>query len=284
MKSNSWKYYNHAFVPENPYEDPDLSIIENDKIWKRGGYLARWTTDFDCGYETDWWYVIKDSPFVFDDLGSKVRKHIRQALKKVNVCRINAEEYAQQLCQVHNNACKGYEAFCGDLFTSENFKSEKEEYDYWGAFSSETGDLIGYMLCKRSVGYVETVTSKYDPKYLKLRASDAIHYTILEEYLNEENYKFVSSGSRNISHTTNVQDYKISTFGFRKAYCRLHIEYNPKIKYVVKVIYPFRKILKMFDGIGIVHQINAVLKMEEIVRKQRKRDNERACFNNNAVL
>jgi hypothetical protein len=35
-------------------------------------------------------------------------------------------------------------------------------------------------------------------------------------------------------------------------------------------MYPIRKILLRFDGIGKVHQLNAVLKMEEIMRK----DNE----------
>ena len=74
---------------------------------------------------------------------------------------------------------------------------------------------------------------------------------ILNHYLEKENIRFVSSGSRSINHTTQTQDYKERTFGYRKAYCKLHIEYNPKIKWIINGAYPFRNLLKHFDGIRI---------------------------------
>lgn len=84
----NWIYYNHAMIPTTaPNEPVDTSCIEDKSIWKENkrAILARWTSDFDCGYETEWWYIIKDAPFEEDALSASTRRHIRQALKKVEV-------------------------------------------------------------------------------------------------------------------------------------------------------------------------------------------------------
>lgn len=271
MKVDGWMYYNHAAVPTTaPHETPDISPVINGSIWKNKWsgipLFARWTTEFDCGYETNWWYIIKQGPFEFETLDRAVRKHIRQSLKKVFVKKIRMNEYAEELCVVHNNACKGYSNFAGNLAAVTHFLNQKSSVDCWAAFSVETNIMVGYMTCEQKDEYVATVTAKYDPQYLNLRASDAIHYTILEYYLNNKGVAYICSGSRTINHVTNAQDYKISTFGFRRAYCRVHVVYNPKFKWIITLIYPIRRLLVKLDRIGIIHQANAVLRMEEIVR------------------
>lgn len=270
----TWKCYNHALISATPPDVvPDLTELNNKEIWNENGnkaLLARWTTDFDCGYETNWWYIIKEAPFDVETLSSRSKKHIRQSLKKVRCEKIDANAYSEELCRVHNNACQGYATYIGRLADVQNFIGLNDNMDCWGVFSLEEERLIGYMTCKRNEYYVETITAKYDPAYLNLRGSDAVHYAVCDYYLNKCKYRYICSGSRNINHITNAQEYKIETFGFRKAYCRLHIEYNPKIKWIIKVLFPLRGFLKLFDGIGFVHQINGVLKMEEIVREQRK--------------
>lgn len=266
----NWKYYNHAMIPTTaPHEEVDTQCMKDRSIWKenKNAFFARWTSDFDCGHETNWWYVIKEAPFEVDQLDSKVRKHIRQALKKVDVKKINYADYVEQICKVYNETCASYENFLGGFMNFEEAKKTVTELDYWGAFIKGTDEMIAYMNCKRNEAYVETITSKFMPQYLNLRASDAIHYVICEYYLNECKYNYISSGTRNINHVTNIQDYKIKTFGFRKAYCHLHIEYKPLFKCCVKLLYPFRKMLWRFDNIGIIHQVNSVLKMEEICRE-----------------
>ena len=69
-----WRYYNHAVIPSSPPNAPlNLTPLEDGSIWKIGKtpLLARWTTNFDCGYETNWWYVIKDTPFDINVLKAK---------------------------------------------------------------------------------------------------------------------------------------------------------------------------------------------------------------------
>lgn len=60
MQIYGWKYYNHAVIPASaPHEMPDISPIIDGSIWEIEGapLLARWTTDFDCGYQTNWWGI-----------------------------------------------------------------------------------------------------------------------------------------------------------------------------------------------------------------------------------
>lgn len=204
-----------------------------------------------------------------EELTPKVRKHIRQALKNVEVKRIEMDDYAEELSIVHNNACKSYSAFLGSFVVSEYFKNRNPEESCFAAFSVENGNLIGYMTCIERCGYAETITAKYDPEYLKLRASDAIHNFVLDYYLNERKVSYVCSGTRTVNHETNAQEYKIETFGFKKAFCELHVEYNPKIKWIVKILFPFRRLLLLFDRFGFVHKINSILKMEQLVREKR---------------
>ena len=136
----NWKYYNHAAIPVT-------------------ALLERWTTEFDCGYETNWWYVVKDNPFDINALKSKRRYETNKGIKNFNVKEIEPMNYAD------------------------------------------------------------------------------------------------------------FQDYLEKYFGFRKAYCKLHIVYNPKVKWLIMLMFPIRRFLMKLDGIGKVHQINSVLRMEEIVRE-----------------
>ncbi len=53
---------------------------------------------------------------------------------------------------------------------------------------------------------------------------------------------------------------------FRQAFCKLHIVYRKDIGIIIKLIYPFRNLLMKLDNITAIHQVNGVLKMEEIAR------------------
>jgi hypothetical protein len=117
---------------------------------------------------------------------------------------------------------------------------------------------------------VETLVSKYSPKHLVLRPSDALHYVILDYYLNQEGFKYCCSGTKNILHDTNTQEYLCENFGYKKVFCKLHIRYADHLRWLVYTLYHFRAVLKVLDGVGIVHKVNGVLAMEEIVRTQNK--------------
>ncbi|MBP5455851.1 MAG: hypothetical protein J6Y37_05080 [Paludibacteraceae bacterium] len=274
-----WKYYNHAAIPTcAPHEVPDINPIKNGDVWradalKKGSivFFARYVTDFDCAEETSFWYVIKESPFALDDLDKKYQKHIKKSLERCEVRRINPIEYIEDLYSVYQKAYETYKV-PDNYQGKESFVStiRSSSLDYWAAFSRESGEMAGWMSCRNNGTWTETVSAKYDPSLKTLFPSDAIHYAILDYYLNQLGHKYINSGSRNISHVTNVQDYKIKHWNFKRAHCKLHVVYNPKVRWVINLIYPFRRILECLDGIKLMHQINAVMIMESIVRKDVK--------------
>ena len=110
---------------------------------------------------------------------------------------------------------------------------------------------------------------RYDFKFRKVYISILLaqaHIYIIDysEFISAEGY--ICDGSRNINHETAFQNYLEKYFGFRRVYCRLHICYNPKISLQIKILFPLRKVLYVFDKISFVHLINSVMKIEEICR------------------
>ena len=277
--SKGWKCFNHAWVPENPYCDPDTTAIEKKDIWQSGVYLARWTTDFDCGYETQWWYAIKDAPFDISSLKSNRRYKITKGMRNFDVRVINPCDYKEELFDIQVAAFSAYPEKYRPTVNKDEFTSDIDNWDkfvVFGAFFRETGEMKGYtLMTPLDETHIELSVQKSVPQYERYGVNAALVEKVLAHYsecLQEGG--IISDGARTINHETNFQDYLGRYFGFRKAYCKLHIKYNPKIKMVVKVLYCFRGILNKLDGIGIIHSINSILKMEEIMRKQRELENE----------
>lgn len=240
-----------------------------------GGHilLARWTSNFDCGYETEWWYCLKDDPFDLNALKANRRYKINKGKRNFTVKKIDPKEYAQELVLVQIKAFAAYPAKYRPVVNKEaqiaGFAALSKHPDkdiVLGAFDAE-GILSGYCHVVLHEGYCNLSSQKADPDKEKLQINAALVAGVLENLPVGDNY-YVCDGERNIQHETHFQDYLEKYFGFRKAYCRLNIAYNPQIAWLVKVIYPFRKYLRRFDKIGLVHKINGIMKMEEIVRKQ----------------
>lgn len=273
---SSWKYYNHAAVSAcAPHVDPDMTPIENGDIWTLNGstpLLARWTTDFDKEKESGWWYVIKDQPFDISTLKAKRRYEINKGNKNFIVKTIDPAEYSKELGEVQKAAFSAYPSKYRPVFDEKRFRAGIEKlrkYTVYGAFFTKSERLCGYAWYRKEEGYINLAVLKTDPEYEKYGLNAAIVHKILideEEFLKSGGY--ICDGQRSINHETAFQDYLEKYFGFRKAFCNLHIAYNPKIKWIIKVLFPLRKILRLFDGIGIVHSVNSVLKMEEIVRNK----------------
>lgn len=273
--SSEWIYYNHALIPKAaPHESVEVPKFDK-KFWKNDGtgypLFARWTSDFDSQTESKFWYIIKTGVYDRDLLSKKTRKHIRQAFKKIYVREILDNE-VKELYSCYRMAYKRYnnaDNFRSFESISEEFKSrQKNSMYYYGAFEIETNLLIGFFICTFHEDWLEINMSKYNPEFMKLRPSDALHDYVLNLWMNNPKIKYISSGSRNLNHETNVQEYKIQTFGFHKAYCTLHIKYRPCVYPVVKILYVFRHLLKKFDRVNLIHSINTILQMESIVRKQ----------------
>ena len=278
MEIEGWHYYNHAAIPSvSPVESANMFPLENGEIWKISGgtpLLARWTTDFDCGYETNWWYVIKDTPFDINLLKAKRRYEINTALRNFDTKIINPCEYKEDLYRIQVAAFSAYPEKYRPKVNKNEFADRIDKwtkYIVFGAFAKESGKLEGYALLTRSSNsFFEFNVLKTNPAYEKYSVNAALVEAIVSHYKELlYNGGIICDGSRSINHETHFQDYLEKYFGFRKAYCKLHIAYNPKIKWIVKILFPIRKLLYFFDRIGTFHQINSVLHMEELCWKSK---------------
>lgn len=279
MNIDGWKYYNHAAIPTTaPHENPNMNPIENGAIWNIDGgtpLLVRWTTGFDCECETNFWYIIKDTPFDINTLKAKRRYEINKGLKNFEVKEIEAADYIEELYSVQVLAFSVYPEKYRPAVNKEAFVSSVKQWKQYicmGAFNRETNELCGYaLLMQKSEKYIELNVLKTKPEYEKKGVNAALVEGILQflnSFLKEGGY--ICDGARSINHETAFQDYLEKYFEFRKAYCKLHIRYNSMMSCVIKLIYPFRRVLLKMDGIGIIHSLNAILRMEQICREDSK--------------
>ncbi len=267
----SWRFNNISVMPACvPHKVPNLEIAKNGKLFKRykKAMLIQWVTDFDCGYETNWWYTIKDTPFDITELKSKRRYEINKGNKFFDVRIISSKEYAEEIYAAHIKSLNGYikkrvpehDAFIQSLINWSN----ATHLTLYGAFFKETQQLCGYALIAAQENTIHLSSHKTDPEYEKFGINAAIVHKIAEDNKQKLNNGFyLCDGSRPIRHRTAFPDYLEKYFGFRKAYCHLHIKYKFPFGLAVKMLYPFRKILQKLDKISVVHNINAILKLEE---------------------
>ena len=276
MTVKGWKYYNHAMVPTcAPHENPDLSAINDRDFWKPGGgripLFARWTEDFDCDNETEFWYTILDHHFDINSIKSKHRYYIKQGMKNFDVVKFDYygfERYKKRLLGIINAVrINDYH-----IKAVSKIAVPTENQYYLGAFEKGMHDeahLVGWAFVIEHEEYIEFSSLKVLPEYEKKSINAAIVYRLISEYNHQLSKSFyITNGTRTINHPTQFNKYLRRMFEFRKAYCKLRIKYRWFVKPVIRTLYPFRKKMYDKDKTGIMHQISAVLKMEEIARSR----------------
>lgn len=236
-----WKYYNYAAIPTTaPHKEPDLSPIKDGSIWRIDGkkpLFARYTTNWDCGYDTGWWYVIKDTPFDISALKTKRRYEITKGLRFFSVGEIKPTDYKDELADIQEKAWAAYPAKYRPVFNKNSFIDGLSRWDeqikngslkVFGAFSTESNRLCGYavIVCKKM--YFNFIIQKVYPNCEKNNVNAALVYGILDSLkLELADGGYVCDGARSVYHETHFQDYLEKYFGFRKAYCKLKIAYPP---------------------------------------------------------
>ena len=274
MIIEGWRYYNHAMVTTGAPGSPvNLKPIESGDIWKGEGYafLARWVTDYDCGYPTEWWYCLKDNEYNIESLNSKKRYRITKGRRFFDVKTIDENEYINKLANIQIRAYSDYpEEYRPDLTSTklelEIYSWSKQKHVVFGAFNRESGDLCGYSLINEYDKYYYFAQQKVDPMYEKDEINAALVDGIIR-YYEDRIRKGVPlvDGQRNTIHDTGFQDYLCRIFGFRKVYCKLNIKYRNWVGIMVKILYPFRNFISSKKG-KLFHQISSVLYMEQIYR------------------
>lgn len=84
--------------------------IKNRNLWKKypHAFRAEYASDWDCGSETSYWYVIKDTPFDVNALKAKRRYEITKGCRNFTVRRINVKDEADGMYSVYTEEITGY--------------------------------------------------------------------------------------------------------------------------------------------------------------------------------
>lgn len=276
--NNKWEYYNHALVPTlPPHIDPDISWMKDSDRWKEyaGGKMplfARWVSDFDCSEETEWWCIIKDTPFDIMSLKSNRRSLITRGLKRVDVKVITPADYAEQMSNILVKEWKYYDDSYVEGNDRQKLTDDFEKLttknlgnaEYLGAFLKDTDTMIGYAIYNLFDDWIEYSVVKTDPEYLNTQVNAALAYFGVERYM-RPGIKYIHGGWRTMIHESNYQEYLMKNFGFRKAYCKLHIQYRPLMQIAVNVLYPLRGMIKKVKNKWI-YTVWCALQQEEIRR------------------
>lgn len=266
-----WRYYNHALIPTTaPHEKvqvPNRNLFKNE--WGGVALLARWTENFDCGYETKWWYVIKDTQMDLTKLKKKRRYEINKGNRNFDVKIINPVEYGESIYYVTKKAYEAYPKKYKPYIEKNEFINgliNWKEHEVYAAFFKETNELCGYAWIEVYENYIDFCCLKTNPEFEKYAINAAIVYAIVSKYNSKLSQKFyISDGERAILHETNFQNYLEKYFEFRKAYCNLKIKYRFPINIIIKVIYPFRKLIK--GNTSFSSKVHAILRMESFTEK-----------------
>jgi len=269
----TWRKYNGALIPEQP-PHIDIDVDQNDvlkNVIKEKAFFARWTTDFDCNKETEFWYVICDEFLPIESLSKNTRNNVRRGLKRCYIKKVKCHYVIENCYLIYKKAFDNYNGHLSPI-SEDEFKQEYSTYvdekvwDFWVVYENQTNKVIAYSRNKIEYNQCELCTTKFHPEFLrKFYPSEALFYTMNKYYLDDKNFDYVNDGARSISHETNIQSFLIQKFKFRKAYCKLNIIYNKPVGFLVKVVYPFRLFLKSLNW-GPFTKLNILINQEKIRR------------------
>jgi len=266
FKDIKWYSYHGALLPRTaPHQEVFLTKSESRKLLKKSGtYFLRYTDEWDRG-SGEFWYVIKDEKEGLDSYKSKIRNQIKRGLKNCIVEKVDKTIIANNGYDVYIEAFKNYSTFIIPI-SKENFKKSilSSSDDFWAVYDKNRR-LIAYANNFIENNMCHYNSMKFHPESLNLYPSYALIYTMNEYYLNHKKYRYVSDGARSISHETNIQNFLIKKFNFRKAYCRLNIDYRLDVKILTSIFFPFRQFIRHLN-VAQLKRIDVLLHQEEIRR------------------
>ena len=265
-KGIKWYYYQGALLPRvPPHYEVNLTNKEQKELLKISKALfLRYTNEWDRD-GGEFWYVIKEKKEGLETYKSKIRNQIKKGLNNCIVKRVNREIIADNGYVIYFEAFKSYNSFHKPIL-KEKFKESilNSNDDFWAVYTHDNL-LIAYANNFVEDNMCHYNSMKFHPNYLNLYPSYALLYTMNKYYLNDNKYNYVNDGARSIAHNTNIQDFMIKKFTFKKVYCKLNIIYRWEINLAIKILYPLKKIINKIEH-PLVNKISVILKQENIRR------------------
>lgn len=241
---HAWRY---ALAPD---KESQLTDSQCKALLKNGGWMIRNTFDFDCNTPTDFWYLIKESYGGMEELTKNNRQKIRKAFRLLEFKLVDKSLIAEKGYEITQKTYDGYRIkdrrMNKRIFNDLLQLWDEKTYDFWGFFDRKDGRLIGFCVIKvfDDCCLYDTVCVLPEYKYNKSGVYYGKYHITNEYYLKEKHFKYVFDGTRTITEHSNIQEFLVQNFNFRRAYCKLQIKYKWWFGIVVRLLLPFRKIIK----------------------------------------
>jgi len=273
VKGVDWYDYNGFMMPAYlPHCCPKISRQSARGVMRISGRpFVRWDSQFGQVKDSQWWYVIRKGPWSLEQCSGSTRSKIRRGHKRLSARVITLEEVMKSGYDVCRRAATRYEK-PGFVLPREVYERKvqaaarvSDVIEFFGIFSNDK--LVGYSenYIQDNAAFWETIW--YDPEFLGRYSSYVLIDEMLNYYLNDRGFTYVSDGCKSIYHRTGVQDYLMKVFGFNKEYAVLNIVYSIKFAMALKAAYPFRSIIQNLSKKwtnNTLDKIDAVLRQEYI--------------------
>lgn len=270
MHSTSWRRLHGALVRmDMPHVPLVLSASSMYRLLLRGRALfVRWEDDFDLEVESEWWHVLKDVPEELGKLSSNTRSKVRRGLKCFVAQPERREVIAAEGYGVYRAAFNRYKTF-EEILSAADFQAAVEmlptETEFWSVRVPDSGRIVAFSENLVLDGACFYNTIWFEPESLKKYSGYVLFHEMNKHYLNDRALSYVSDGARNISHQTNIHDFLMQKFHFRRAYSRLRVLYFPGLGVVVRLLYPLRKWIVGYSK-GPFQRVAVLLEQERIQR------------------
>ncbi len=240
-------------MPTGPVAQPyELSPEQCHHLLKKlGGLWVQWTDGFGEHAKHSEWHamICRQHVPVTEIADKKRRKKMRRALKECEVHKVEPQEIAKN----------GYETFCEALLHYKNSSINIPSYENFynrvlsdAPFSDIRHHWASYIDGKM-VAFAQTLIydhvevdytlSKLHPQYRKYNVGYAMRYHMNDYYLAKNNFQYVNSGFRSISHDTAIQDFLVREFDYNRDPSGLHVFYRRPLTTCLRLASPFRKFI-----------------------------------------
>lgn len=263
---NRYRFYKNTWIFLEENKEQHLSKEDAKILLERKGLMIRNTYDFDTKEKTSFWFVIKDKLEDISELPFSTRRNIRRSLRFYDIRKISLEEFSEVALPIISSAQKSYNIKChviNDNEFDEMIKKYEEDSDkeFWLVERKDNKEAVAISINRIKEDSCEYDDMKCKPESLKDRTYPyyGLIFTMNQYYLEERKLKYVNDGSRTITDHSNIQEFLIHNFKFRKAYCKLNIYYKWWLSVVIKVLFPIRNLIPF-------RNIRAILRLEEYSR------------------
>lgn len=263
-----YKLYKNAWISTDEAAETLLTNEEKRALLSKGGLFVRNVYSFDIDEQTSFWYVIKDSFGGLEELSASARRDVRKSLRLYNIKRLSSEDMLNVAYPIFTRAQEAYRVKC-NIISYDKFSDMIAQYQrqgnihYWGVESKQTGEIVAVAINTLKANSCEYNTLKCLPEALKDGSQPyyGLIYEMNRYYIEELGLSYVNDGARSLTNHSNIQPFLIQKFKFRKAYCKISVEYQWYLSIIVKILYPFRRWIKH-------PKVSAVLNMEAMVREE----------------